>query len=175
MVFVLNSPKLMKTKNETIIDTRKREKWETNDEICMRHILNAMSDSLFDVNRNVPIAKELCDKLKMKYMQEDATSKKFLVSKFNICKMNNGRPVMEQFADIEKVLNHFSQHKMHMDETITVSSIIDQLPLFGEIPKKALNIKKKRLLLIILLIIFVLKRNFACRMRTKILMFLKCM
>ena len=47
------------------------------------HILNAMSNSLFDIYHSVPTAKELWDRLEMKYMQEDATSKKFLVSKFN--------------------------------------------------------------------------------------------
>ena len=134
VVYVLNSPKLVETENETIADTRKRQKWETNDEICKGYILNAMSDSLFDIYHSVLITKELWDRLEMKYIQEDVTNKKFFVSKFNNFKMVDGRPVMEQFA----------------------------------------NIKWRRLLLIILLMIFVLKRNFACRMRTKILIFLKC-
>ena len=41
VVYVLNSPKPMKTENETIADTRKRQKWETYDEMCIGHILNA--------------------------------------------------------------------------------------------------------------------------------------
>ncbi|GKA35426.1 zinc finger, CCHC-type containing protein [Tanacetum coccineum] len=43
------------------------------------HILNGMSDSLFDVYTNVESAKELWDSLESKYMAEDSSSKKFLV------------------------------------------------------------------------------------------------
>ena len=67
-MYVLNSSKLLKTDNETIADTRKMQKWETYDKICRAHILNTMSDSLFDVYNSVPIVKELWDKLEMKYM-----------------------------------------------------------------------------------------------------------
>nr|GEY20615.1 zinc finger, CCHC-type [Tanacetum cinerariifolium] len=58
---------------------RIREKWENDDCICMVHILNGMSDSLFDVYTNVESAKELWDSLQSKYMTEDFSSKKFLV------------------------------------------------------------------------------------------------
>ena len=34
VVYVLNSPKPVEIENETIVDTRKRHKWETNNEIC---------------------------------------------------------------------------------------------------------------------------------------------
>nr|GEU98559.1 zinc finger, CCHC-type [Tanacetum cinerariifolium] len=43
-------------------------------------ILNGMSDSLFDIYQNVDTFKELWDTLEAKYMAEDASSKKFLVS-----------------------------------------------------------------------------------------------
>jgi len=61
-------------------------------------------------------------------MKEDATSKKFLVSNFNTFKIVDERPVREQFRELERILNHFTQHNLHMDETIIVSSIIDKLP-----------------------------------------------
>ena len=41
VVYVLNCPKPVETENETIADTRKRQKWETYDEMCIGHILNA--------------------------------------------------------------------------------------------------------------------------------------
>ncbi|GKB07280.1 zinc finger, CCHC-type containing protein [Tanacetum coccineum] len=43
-------------------------------------ILNGMSDPLFDIYQNVESSKELWDSLKAKYMAEDTSSKKFLVS-----------------------------------------------------------------------------------------------
>nr|GEY24379.1 hypothetical protein [Tanacetum cinerariifolium] len=45
-----------------------RAKWENDNYICMGHILNGMSDSLFDVYTNVESAKELWDSLESKYM-----------------------------------------------------------------------------------------------------------
>nr|GEX22992.1 zinc finger, CCHC-type [Tanacetum cinerariifolium] len=54
------------------------ENWENDDYICRGHILNGMSDSLFDVYMNVESAKELWDSLESKYMAEDSSSKKFL-------------------------------------------------------------------------------------------------
>ena len=57
--------------------------------------------------------------------------------------MVDGRFIMEQFAEIERILNHFSQHKMHMDETIVVSSIIDKLSPFQRDFKRNLKHKKE--------------------------------
>nr|GEV39650.1 hypothetical protein [Tanacetum cinerariifolium] len=57
---------------------RIRAKWKNDDYICGGHILNGMSDSLFDVYTNVESAKELWDSLESKYMAEDSSSKKFL-------------------------------------------------------------------------------------------------
>ncbi|GJV79183.1 zinc finger, CCHC-type containing protein [Tanacetum coccineum] len=65
----------------------KRCKWENDDYICHGHILNGMSDALFDVHQNVGLTKELWDQLESKYMAKDASSKKFLVSNFNNYKM----------------------------------------------------------------------------------------
>ena len=80
-------------------------------------------------------------------MQEDTTSKKFLDSKFNNFKMVDSRPVIEQFAEIEMILNHFSQHKIHMDKTIVVSSIIDKLPPSWRDFKRSLTHKKEEITL----------------------------
>ncbi|KAL0428490.1 UNVERIFIED_CONTAM: hypothetical protein Slati_3023800 [Sesamum latifolium] len=51
---------------------------ENDDYICRGHILNGMSDILFDIYQNVESAKALWDALEAKYMAEDASSKKFL-------------------------------------------------------------------------------------------------
>ncbi|KAG7547628.1 Zinc finger CCHC-type [Arabidopsis suecica] len=111
--------------NESVEETRKQLKWKNDDYICRGHILNGMSDSLFDVYQNVESAKELWDALESKYMAEDASSKKFLVSDFNNYKMSDSRPVMEQYNELLRILGQFAQHNMKMDESISVSCIID--------------------------------------------------
>ncbi|XP_073033878.1 uncharacterized protein [Primulina eburnea] len=143
IAYVLSTPKPTYADGETIEEFKNRQKWENDDEICREHILNAMCDSLFDVYHMIPTAKELWDKVEERYMQEDSSSKKFLVSTFLNFKMIDSRLVMEQFSKVEKMLNRFNQHKLHMDETIVFSSIIDKLPPSWKDFKKDLKHKKE--------------------------------
>nr|GEX04751.1 zinc finger, CCHC-type [Tanacetum cinerariifolium] len=59
---------------------RKRAKQDNDDYVCRGLILNGMSNSLFDIYQSVESSKELWDSFEAKYMAEDASSKKFLVS-----------------------------------------------------------------------------------------------
>ncbi|GKC42648.1 zinc finger, CCHC-type containing protein, partial [Tanacetum coccineum] len=70
--------------DSTVEAIRIRAKWENDDYICRGHILNGMSDSLFDVYMNVESTKELWDSLESKYMAEDSSSKQFLVNNYKI-------------------------------------------------------------------------------------------
>ncbi|GJX27326.1 zinc finger, CCHC-type containing protein [Tanacetum coccineum] len=78
VVYVLTTlmPELLE--DATVEAIRIRAKWENDVYICRGHILNGMSDSLFDVYTNVESAKELWDSLESKYMAKDSSSKKFL-------------------------------------------------------------------------------------------------
>ncbi|CAA7053434.1 unnamed protein product [Microthlaspi erraticum] len=107
-----------------------------------------MSDSLFDVYQNVQSAKELWDALEAKYMAEDASSKKFLVSNFNNYKMSDTRPVMEQYNELLRILGQFAQYDMKMDESISVSSIIDKLPPSWKDFRRTLKHQKEELSLV---------------------------
>ncbi|GJW95371.1 hypothetical protein Tco_0175043 [Tanacetum coccineum] len=82
VVYLLTTlmPELLK--DATVEAIRIRAKWENDDYICRGHILNGMSDSLFDVYTNVELAKELWDSFESKYMVEDSSSKKFLTGHF---------------------------------------------------------------------------------------------
>ncbi|CAH9121662.1 unnamed protein product, partial [Cuscuta epithymum] len=128
VVYVLSTPMPEVMEDETLEQTRRRNKWENDDYICRGHILNGMSDALFDIYQNVESAKELWNSLESKYIAEDASSKKFLVSDFNNYKMVDSRPVMEQYNELLRVLGQFKLHKIGVDESYAVSSIIDKLP-----------------------------------------------
>ncbi|GJS66929.1 zinc finger, CCHC-type containing protein [Tanacetum coccineum] len=64
------------------------------------------------------ILDEFLNDLHTKYMAEDASSKKFLVSNFTNYKMTDSRPVLEQYNELLGILGRFTQHKMNMDEAI---------------------------------------------------------
>jgi hypothetical protein len=82
-------------------------------------------DPLFDIYQTT---KDVWDALEAQYLLEDATSKKFLASKFMNYKMVDARPVVEQFNEILCILSQFGYHNIKMDEEIDASSIIGKLP-----------------------------------------------
>ncbi|CAA7042757.1 unnamed protein product [Microthlaspi erraticum] len=152
VVHVLSMPMPLVTvdpaSEEYAEQARRQLKWKNDDYICHGHILNGMSDSLFDVYQNVQSAKELWDALEAKYMAEDASSKKFLVSNFNNYKMSDTRPVMEQYNELLRILGQFAQYDMKMDESISVSSIIDKLPPSWKDFRRTLKHQKEELSLV---------------------------
>nr|GEU68222.1 zinc finger, CCHC-type [Tanacetum cinerariifolium] len=101
---------------------------ENDDYIYKGHILNGMSDLLFDIYHNVESAKELWDSLESKYMEKNAYSKKFLISNFNNYKIVNLRPILEQFNELLKILRQYTQFGLKMDESISVLIVTDKLP-----------------------------------------------
>nr|GEY56949.1 zinc finger, CCHC-type [Tanacetum cinerariifolium] len=98
--------------------------------------------------KNVESSKELWDTFEAKYMAEDASSKKFLVSNFINYKMIDSRLVLEQYNKLLRILGRFTQHKMNMDESIQVSCIIDKLPPSWKDFKHTLKHLKEELTLI---------------------------
>ena len=115
-------------RNAIVLQHRRFGKWENDDYICRGHILNGMADSLFDVYQNLESSRILWDGLEAKYLAEDASSKKFLVSNFNNYKMVENRPVMDQYHELLRILGQLTQHGINLDENFAVSSIVDKLP-----------------------------------------------
>ncbi|GJU04596.1 hypothetical protein Tco_1121026 [Tanacetum coccineum] len=148
VVYVLTTPIPEDGENATVEQIRKRAKWDNDDYVCRGLILNGMSYPLFDIYQNVESFKELWDSLEAKYMVEDASSKKFLVSNFTNYKMTDSRPVTKQYNELLGILGRFTQHKMNMDEAIQVSCIIDKLPPSWKDFKHTLKHKKKELTLV---------------------------
>ncbi|GJS25555.1 zinc finger, CCHC-type containing protein [Tanacetum coccineum] len=80
VVYMLDTSIPKDGENATMKQIRRRNKWENDDYVCRGLILNDMFDPLFDIYQNVESSKELWDSLEAKYMTEDASSNKFLVS-----------------------------------------------------------------------------------------------
>nr|GEY81156.1 zinc finger, CCHC-type [Tanacetum cinerariifolium] len=119
VVYVLSSPSLVWSENETLEMTRKRMKWENDDYICRGHILN-----------------------------EDASAMKFHVSSFMNYKMVDTKPVMEQYNEMLRIMGQCTQHNLMMDEAISIAVIIDKLPPSWKEFKHGLKHKKEELNLV---------------------------
>ena len=100
VAYITSNPRLEDTEDETLEQTRKRSKWNNDDFICWGHILNGIKDSRFDVYQFHESTKLLWEALEDKYIAEDASSKKFLVSNSNAYKMVDNRLIIDQFHDV---------------------------------------------------------------------------
>ncbi|GJY38334.1 zinc finger, CCHC-type containing protein [Tanacetum coccineum] len=107
----------------TVEQVRKRAKWDNDDYVCRGLILNGVSDPLFDIYQNVESFKELWDYLEAKYMAEDASSKKFLVSNFTNYKMTYSILVLEQYNE----LLDFKHTLKHKKEELTLVELGNHL------------------------------------------------
>nr|GMC80154.1 uncharacterized protein LOC109168281 [Ipomoea batatas]GMC89618.1 uncharacterized protein LOC109168281 [Ipomoea batatas] len=145
VAYVLSTPKPVEQENETLKATRRRLKWENDDLECRGHILNGISETLFDIYQYEESSKDLWEKLEAKYISEDASSKKFQVSEFNEFQMVDSRPIMEQFHEIIRLLGLIRKHGMNMDDSISIAGIIDKLPPSWKKVHRTLMQKKKEL------------------------------
>ncbi|GKB08265.1 zinc finger, CCHC-type containing protein [Tanacetum coccineum] len=68
VVYVLTTPMPELVEDATVEAIKIRAKWENDDYICRGHILNGMSDSLFDVYTNAESAKGLWNSLESKIL-----------------------------------------------------------------------------------------------------------
>ncbi|GJV11718.1 zinc finger, CCHC-type containing protein [Tanacetum coccineum] len=127
VAYVLTKPYPKESKNKTLVASRERLKFENDDFICLGHILNAMSDSLFGVSPRLGNSGMLSSNV---------------VSKFNSYKMVDSRPIMDQMYELEHILSMFTQNNMNMDESIQVASIIEKLPSNWKDVKKNLKHRK---------------------------------
>ncbi|GKE36773.1 hypothetical protein Tco_1460178 [Tanacetum coccineum] len=91
--------------DDTVEVIRRRAKWENDDYVCRWHILNGMSDPLFDIYQNVESAKELWDSL---------------------LNLSTWQRMLRVRSSL--ILEQYTQHGLKIDESISVSSVIDKLP-----------------------------------------------
>ncbi|GKF38709.1 hypothetical protein Tco_0118770, partial [Tanacetum coccineum] len=86
----------------TVEQIRKRAKWDNDDYVCR-------------------------DSLEAKYMAENASSKKFLVSNFINYKMTHSRLVLEQYNELLGILGRFQAHLKHKKDELTLVELDNHL------------------------------------------------
>ena len=85
LVYVLTTPRPATNDEEEMLDDiRTKQKWDTDDEICRGHILNAMSGGLFYVDHSVTAAKEFWDKLEVRCILNRVSNKKSSITPYEL-------------------------------------------------------------------------------------------
>ncbi|KAK0607388.1 hypothetical protein LWI29_014193 [Acer saccharum] len=105
-----------------------RKKREEDELICHGHILNALSDKLYDIYTNTKSAKEIWKALHYKYKAEEQGTKKFLISKYFDFKFFDEKCLLPQIHERKIIVNNLRAVKIELPEPFQVGAIIAKLP-----------------------------------------------
>ena len=96
--------------------------------ICRGHILNVLSDRLYDLYTVEPSAKEIWKALEFKYKAEAEGTKKFLIFKyFDFCFIDD-KLILAQVHKLQVIVNQLKCEKIDLPEPFQVCAIIAKLP-----------------------------------------------
>ncbi|XP_039138722.1 uncharacterized protein LOC120276045 [Dioscorea cayenensis subsp. rotundata] len=125
--------------------TLSQSKWIEDDYVCRFMILNAISNSLFNVFHLYKAASELWTSLKCRYVNEDAGNKSFLVNKYIDFKFVDTKPIIDQVNELNDIATQCATAGESISETFQVTTIIGKLPSSWKDYQKILKDKKKSL------------------------------
>ena len=127
--------------NEDSDEVKAERKKRREDElICRGHILNALSDRLYDLYTDTQSAVEIWNALEFKYKAEEEGTKKFLISKYFDFKMVDDKPILVQVHELQALANKLRAVKIDITETFQVGAIIAKLPsTWNDYQKKLLH------------------------------------
>ena len=114
-----------KDTDEKRVERKKREEDEI---ICRGHILNSLSDRLYDLYTVEPSAREIWNALEFKYKAEGEGTKKFLISKYFDFKIVDAKPILPQVHELQVIVNQLRAEKIDLPEPFQVGAIIAKLP-----------------------------------------------
>ena len=109
------------------IDEAKR-KFEKDNRTARGHLLNHMSNSLFDLFVNKKSAKIIWETLEKKYGADDAGKKKYVVGNWLRFKMVDDKPIMEQVHVYENLVSEVLNEGMKMCEILQANVLLEKFP-----------------------------------------------
>ena len=131
-IFYVLDPNLQPIPDPTDDDTdeiKAEQKKRNEDEVmCRGHILNALSDRLYDLYTVELSAKAIWNALEFKYHAEEEGTKKFLISKYFDYKFVDGKPILAQVHELQVIVNQLKAEKIELPEPFQVGAVIAKLP-----------------------------------------------
>ena len=113
----------------TVDDVRKQRKQRGEDELlCRGHILNTLSDRLYDYFQQMKTAKEIWEALQFKYQAEEEGTNRFLIAKYLNFKMVDTKSLLVQVHELQVIVSKLISLKIEIPEAFQVGAIIAKLP-----------------------------------------------
>ena len=108
-LFYVMDPNLMSfpTASDEDIDEIKaqRKRHEEDELICRGHILNTLSDRLYDLYTSMNSPKKIWNALEAKYKTEKVSTNKFIIQKYFDYKMLDNISILDQVHELQILVN----------------------------------------------------------------------
>ncbi|KAL3506877.1 hypothetical protein ACH5RR_032259 [Cinchona calisaya] len=122
-----------------------QKKWLEDDYVSRFMILNAMSNSLFNVFHTHVTTNSLWNALQRRYLNEDAGNKSFIVNKYVDFKIDDSKSIIDQINEMNDIVTQCADVGEPISEAFQVSTIIGKLPPSWKDYQKVLKHKEKPL------------------------------
>ncbi|KAE8654544.1 ornithine aminotransferase [Hibiscus syriacus] len=119
--------------------------YEKDNKTVRGHLLNHMSNKLFDMFLRERSAKTIWDTLDKKYGADDAGIKKYFVGKWLKFQMTEDKPIMDQVHDYENLVADIIAEGMQMCEVLQANVLIEKLPKSWSNYRNSLKHKKREI------------------------------
>jgi hypothetical protein len=96
--------------------------------VCRGHILNTLSDRLYDLFTSIKSPREIWEALEFKYKTEKQGTDKFLIMKFFEFRMVDNISVMNQVHELQVLVNKLRDLKVEVSAPLQVGAIIAKFP-----------------------------------------------
>ncbi|KAL0303823.1 UNVERIFIED_CONTAM: Retrovirus-related Pol polyprotein from transposon TNT 1-94, partial [Sesamum radiatum] len=120
-------------------------KYERDNKTVRGHLLNHMSNTLFDLFVNQKSAKEIWETLETRYGGDDAGRKKYVVGKWLQFHMTDDKPIMDQVHEYENLVADVLSEGMKMCDTLQANVLLEKFPPSWSEYRNHLKHKKKDL------------------------------
>ena len=101
--------------------------WKHSDFLCRNYVMNALTDSLYNVYSDKKTIKELWESLDRKHKIEDVGVKKFVMDRFLDYKMVDSKTMVSQVQELQVILHEIPTEGMMLSKTFQVAAIIEKL------------------------------------------------
>ena len=105
-----------------------RKKQDEDELICRGHILNTLSDRLYDLYTSMKSPKEIWNTLEAKYKTEKIGTNKFIIQKYFDYKILDNISVLDQAHELQILVNKLHDLSINIPESFQVGTIIVKLP-----------------------------------------------
>ncbi|KAA0026033.1 ty1-copia retrotransposon protein [Cucumis melo var. makuwa] len=112
-------------KKDQVIDP---EKYAKDNKTVRGHLLNHMSDPMFDLFVVQKSAKDIWSTLESRYEGDDAGRKKYVVGKWLQFQMTDDKPVVEQIHEYENLVANVLSEGVKMCEILQANVLLEKFP-----------------------------------------------